>query len=137
MSEVLPLATLPETTQSPRVLVIEDDRHVRSLLCDLLALWGYETDTAADGHDGLRCLAERPYAAVVTDLKMPGISGLAVAERVRERTPGTRVVMVTAFAGDLGPDAGRLGLTVLRKPLDFDRLREAVADAVAGPAASR
>ena len=57
------------------------------LLCDLLALWGYETDTAADGHDGLRCLAERPYAAVVTDFKMPGISGLAVAARVIPRLP--------------------------------------------------
>ena len=137
MSETFPLATLPETMQSPRVLVIEDDRHVRSLLCDLLALWGYETDAAADGHDGLRCLAERAYAAVVTDLKMPGISGLAVAERVRERTPRTGVIMVTAFAGDLGPDTVRLGLTVLRKPLDFDRLHEAVADAVAAAAASR
>ncbi|HXH82389.1 MAG TPA: response regulator [Candidatus Tectomicrobia bacterium] len=126
-----PVATLPETARSPRVLVIEDDRHVRSLLCDLLEMWGYATDAAGDGHDGLRRLAEARYDAVVTDFKMPGISGLTVAERARESAPGTPVIIVTAYAGDLEAHRARLGFAVLQKPVDFEHLRRVVGDAVA------
>ena len=42
------------TTRSPKILVIDDDRHVRTLLCDLLEAWGYEPDAAVDGREGLR-----------------------------------------------------------------------------------
>src|SRR5437870_10664244 len=88
------------TTRTPRILVIDDDRHVRTLLCDLLEAWGYEPDAAADGREGLRRFEPGRYDAVLTDLGMPGLSGLDVVAGVRHRDAGVSVIMFTAFTGD-------------------------------------
>jgi DNA-binding response OmpR family regulator len=114
------------TTRAQRILVIDDDRYVRALLCDLLESWGYEPDSAANGREGLSRFEPGRYDAVLTDLGMPGISGLDVVERVRDRDAEVGVIMFTAFAGDLGSEGRRLGFTVLHKPLDIERLRRAV-----------
>jgi DNA-binding response OmpR family regulator len=118
------------TTRTPRILVIDDDRHVRTLLCDLLEAWGYEPDAAADGREGLRRFEPGRYDAVLTDLGMPGLSGLEVVAGVRRRDAGVGVIMFTAFTGDLDSEGRRLGFTVLRKPLDIEGLRRAVRAAI-------
>ena len=111
------------TTRSPKILVIDDDRHVRTLLCDLLEAWGYEPDAAVDGREGLRLFEPGRYDAVLTDLGMPGLSGLEVVA-------GVGVIMFTAFTGDLDSEGRRLGFTILRKPLDIEGLRRAVRAAI-------
>ncbi len=118
------------TTRAHRILVIDDDRHVRMLLCDLLESWGYEPDSATNGREGLNRFEPGRYDAVLTDLGMPGISGLDVVEGVRDRDAVVGVIMFTAFAGDLDSEGRRLGFTVLRKPLDIEGLRRAVRAAV-------
>jgi DNA-binding response OmpR family regulator len=123
-------ATEVSPARPPRILVIDDDRYVRTLLCDLLAAWGYESDGAADGREGLTLFMPGRYDAVLTDLGMPGISGLEVVARVRDRDTDVRVIMFTAFTGDLEADGRRLGFTVLRKPLEIEALRRAVRAAV-------
>jgi two-component system, NtrC family, response regulator PilR len=114
----------------PRILVIDDDRYVRTLLCDLLEAWGYESDAAADGREGLTRFEPGRYDAVLTDLGMPGLSGLDVVAGVRDRDTEVSVIMFTAFTGDLEADGRRLGFTVLRKPLDIEGLRRAVRAAI-------
>jgi DNA-binding response OmpR family regulator len=125
---------LPATELAPsraaRILVIDDDRHVRTLLCDLLDAWGYEADAAADGREGLRLFEPGRYDAVLTDLGMPGISGLDVLAGVRDRDAAVGLIMFTAFTGDLDGERHRLGFTVLRKPLEIEPLRRAVRAAV-------
>lgn len=123
-------ATEVSQSRPSRVLVIDDDRYVRSLLCDLLEAWGYEPESAADGREGLRRFEPGRYEVVMTDLGMPGLSGLDVAAGVRDRDPGVSVIMFTAFSGDLDADRRRLGFTVIRKPLDIEGLRRAVRAAV-------
>jgi CheY-like chemotaxis protein len=123
-------ATDLATPRIARILVIDDDRHVRTLLCDLLDAWGYESDAAADGREGLRLFEPGRYDAVLTDLGMPGISGLDVLASVRDRDPGVVLIMFTAFTGDLDRERHRLGFTVLRKPLEIEQLRRAVRAAV-------
>ena len=56
-----------------RILVIDDDRYVRMLLCDLLSTWGYEADVAADGVEGLALFSRGTYDAVLTDFAMPAV----------------------------------------------------------------
>jgi CheY-like chemotaxis protein len=85
-------SAVPFTEVSPsrpsRILVIDDDRYVRSLLADLLEAWGYEFDSAADGREGLRRFEPGRYQVVLTDLGMPGLSG---TRRGRRRArPGSR-----------------------------------------------
>ena len=118
------------TARQPRVLVIDDDRYVRTLLCDLLEAWGYDADAAADGREGLSLFSRGRYDVVMTDLGMPGIDGLQVVAGVRDRDPDVGLLMFTAFTGDLEPHGRRLSFTVLRKPLDIEGLRRAVRAAL-------
>src|SRR5262245_48451095 len=101
--------------RSRRVLVIDDNRHVRSLLGDLMRTWGYEADVAADGVEGMTLFGRRSYDAVLTDLAMPNVTGLDVAAGVRDIDPSVGVILFTGFTG--GIDQQRAGFTVLRKPL--------------------
>ncbi len=123
-------ATEVSPSRQPRILVIDDDRYVRMLLCDLLEAWGYAPDSAADGREGLTRFSPGLYDVVLTDLGMPGMSGLDVVAGVRDRDTEVRVIMFTAFTGDLDAHGRRLDFTVLRKPLDIEGLRRAVRAAV-------
>jgi CheY-like chemotaxis protein len=118
------------TTRAPKVLVIDDDRYVRTLLCDLLESWGYIPAAAADGREGLALFDRGRYDVVLTDLGMPGMTGLQVVESVRGRDAEVAVIMFTAYTGDLEAHGRRLAFTVLRKPLDIEGLRRAVRAAL-------
>ncbi len=115
-------------TRPPRVLVVDDERHVRAMLCDLLAHWGCEAEGAADPADVLARLRPGAYDVLLTDFRMPGMNGLELVERARERDAALRVIMLTASGSNLESAARRLGFTLLRKPLDLGRLRVALAD---------
>jgi CheY-like chemotaxis protein len=127
-------AAMPATdvaaTRAPRILVIDDDRYVRTLLCDLLDAWGYVAEPAAGGREGLALFERGRYDVVLTDLGMPGITGLEVVQTVRDRDTEVGVIMFTAYSGDLEPQGRRLGFTVLRKPLEIEGLRRAVRAAL-------
>jgi DNA-binding response OmpR family regulator len=118
------------TARQPRVLVIDDDRYVRALLCDLLEAWGYEAEAASDGREGLALFGRGRYDVVLTDHGMPGLTGLDVVASLRDHDTQVGVIIFTAFAGDLESHGGRLGFTVLRKPLDIEGLRRAVREAL-------
>jgi len=124
------------TARPTRILIIDDDRYVRMLLCDLLANWGYEADAAADGIEGLALFGRGSYNAVLTDLAMPTVTGLDVAAGVRHLDPSVGVIMFTAFHGELDGEGRRLGFTVLHKPLEIDGLRRALEDTLAGSAST-
>jgi len=125
----LPAAEI-SPARTPRILVIDDDRYVRTLLCDLLGAWGYAADPAADGREGLALFSPGRYDVVLTDLGMPGITGLDVVAGVRDRDAGVSVIMFTAFTGDLEAHGRRLGFTILRKPLEIEGLRRALRAAL-------
>lgn len=80
------------------ILVVDDEPEVRNLLRILLEDEGYDVATGQDGAEALRQLQQRPYDVVLLDIKMPGASGFDVLRFVRDRHPGTRVIMLTAFA---------------------------------------
>ena len=124
------------TERQSRILVIDDDRYVRMLLGDLLSAWGYDADVAADGVEGLALFARGTYDVVLTDLAMPKVTGLDVVAGVRDRDPSIAVILFTGFVGELDGEDQRLGVTVLRKPLDIDGLRRALQDTLAGSASA-
>lgn len=78
-----------------RVLIVEDDHIARKGLADLLALWGYEVASAADGAEALERAAEDPPEVVVSDLVMPGMDGLALLSVLRTDHPEAAVIMLT------------------------------------------
>jgi DNA-binding response OmpR family regulator len=86
----------------PKILVIDDDPSIRQLVADILAVEGYDVNTAEDGFAGLRAIdADRPDC-VVLDVMMPGMDGHAVLQRIRSADggPDLPVVMLTAAADD-------------------------------------
>lgn len=79
-----------------RVLVVEDDPHLRQALCRALGLEGYEVDEAGDGLTGLERIEASEWDAVVLDMMMPNMSGLDVCRRLRDRGNRTPILMLTA-----------------------------------------
>ncbi len=79
-----------------RVLVVEDDRHVREAVARALRFKGYEVHTAVDGNDALLRVDELSPDAIVLDVLMPGTDGLAVCRILRDRRNHTPILMLTA-----------------------------------------
>ncbi len=115
-----------------KVLIIDDEAHIREMMRLSLETAGYEATEADSGERGLELFGDgRAFDVVLLDQKMPGIDGLETLKRLLARAPDARVVMVTAFASiELAVDAMRLGaVNFLRKPMTPDTLRGAVAAA--------
>ncbi len=117
--------------RTPRVLVVDDDDHVRAVLCDALAHWGCHVDSAASLLQALALFAHGDYDLVLTDFRMPGGDGLDLIAGVRHADPSIGVIMLTASSIDLDAQSRQLEFAVLRKPLHFDELKLAVGQALA------
>jgi DNA-binding response OmpR family regulator len=117
-----------------KLLIVDDEPHIRQMMRLTLETAGYEVDEAASGEDGLEQFGDgSTYDVVLLDQKMPGLDGLQTLKRLKERVPEVCVIMVTAFASiELAVDAMKLGASdFLRKPMTPETLRGAVAAAVA------
>jgi two-component system, OmpR family, response regulator MprA len=79
-----------------RVLIVDDDRAVRESLRRSLAFNGYDVELAADGTEALKTLADRPIDAVVLDVMMPGLDGLATCRALRAQGNDVPILMLTA-----------------------------------------
>lgn len=117
-----------------KVLIIDDEPHIRTMMRMTLEAAGYQVDEAADGEAGLARFGDgHEFDVVVLDQKMPGLDGLETLQRIKDRTPDACVLMATAFASiELAVDAMRFGATnFLRKPMTPETLRGAVGAAIA------
>ncbi len=83
-------------TVNGKLLVVEDDEHVRDALTRALRYEGYEVHTAADGNEGLVRALDVTPDAILLDVLMPGTDGLTVCRRLRERGDATPILMLTA-----------------------------------------
>jgi DNA-binding NtrC family response regulator len=108
-----------------RVLIVEDEINERTGLAELVSSWGYQTETAADGVEALEKVAIFAPSIVVTDIKMPRMGGMELAEKLADLSQPVAVVMVTAQkTTETAFHAGRLGVQdYIEKPIDFRRLR--------------
>ncbi|MHC5054897.1 MAG: sigma-54-dependent transcriptional regulator [Planctomycetota bacterium] len=115
-----------------RILVIEDDPDVLEQISGTLEDEGYETIQAISAEQGMARIRRDPADLVVTDLKLPGASGLDVVERSREALPNSPVLVITAHATiDTAVEAMRRGaFHYLQKPLDIDTMMMEVEKAL-------
>jgi DNA-binding response OmpR family regulator len=120
----------------PRVLLAEDDADLRGLLAAALRADGFEVVEAATGPELVAAIASSlmgvggapPPAVIVTDIRMPGKSGLEVIAGMRGVDVTTPVILITGFGDAAARDqARRLGVAaIFDKPFDLDELRAAV-----------
>jgi len=116
-----------------RILIIDDELHIRRMMRITLEAIGYAVGEAQDGSEGLMLYGDGTnWDAVVLDQRMPGMDGLETLKHIRDINPEARVVMATAYASiELAVDAMKLGATdFVRKPLTPEILRNAVAAAL-------
>ncbi|MGE5486267.1 MAG: sigma-54-dependent transcriptional regulator [bacterium] len=115
-----------------RLLVVDDDDNLRWVLQTQLEQMGYSVTTAADGETALQLMDSDPPALVLTDLKMPGMSGMDLLERIRRDYPEIPVLIITAFGTiQSAVEAMRSGAyDYLTKPIDYDELGIAVSRAL-------
>ncbi len=108
-----------------KVLIVEDEENERTGLAELISAWGYRTETARDGMEGLEKSATWSPGIVITDLKMPRMSGLELLERLASQPQPVAVVVLTAQGSiDIAVDAMKIGAyDFIQKPVDTARLR--------------
>ena len=113
-------------TTLKKILVVDDDPVVGKSFHRVLSGKGYAVITARDGQEALDRLAREDYDAVFTDIKMPGMSGIEVAARVKATRPWLPVVMLTGYGSDANEAAARKAgvAAFLRKPLSPEMIEE-------------
>ena len=107
-----------------RLLVVDDESGIRNALVQVFEYEGHEVEAAEDGHAGIEAAQSFRPDVVFLDVKMPGLDGLDVLERLRQDDPSTLVVMISGHGTiDTAVEATRKGAyDFLQKPLDTDRL---------------
>ena len=125
-----------------RVLVVDDEEHLRRVMRLTLEASGYDVAEASDGEAALRLFGDgESFDAILLDQRMPGLDGLETLRRMKTRNADACIIMVTAYATvELAVDAMKLGATdFVRKPMTPETLRHAVAAALAkhGPQGCR
>ncbi len=120
-----------------KILVVDDDPVVAKSFDRVLAPKGYAVITAASGAEALARMAREDYDAVYTDIKMPGMDGLKLASRLKEKRPWLPVVIVTGYGTEANETAAKeIGVSAfLRKPLSPDMIEASAGYAVSLPAA--
>lgn len=110
------------------ILAIDDETIILDLVSAMCQSLGYSAATARSGEEGLQWLRRRRFDLVLTDLAMPGLSGLEVAHEVQKVQPGVPVVLVTGWQATVSqPELDRAGIvTVLSKPFRIEQLTDII-----------
>ncbi|GMV44416.1 MAG: sigma-54-dependent Fis family transcriptional regulator [Myxococcales bacterium] len=121
------------------ILVVDDEANIRKVLSAMLQRAGYQVVTAEDGIEAIARLGEHEVAAIVTDLRMPGLDGMGLLTHVKRRMPDIPVVLITAHGSvDNAVEAIKAGaFDYVTKPFDRDEIRLVVDKAVRQNAAER
>ena len=120
--------TLPDAGRS--VLIVDDEKALTDIYGQILRRQGYSVEVTNSPERAIQMFADDPHAfdVILTDLTMPGLSGLSVAERIRQLNPDVALVLITGFCVD--PGASGLFREVLQKPVSNDDLLATVARAL-------
>jgi DNA-binding NtrC family response regulator len=111
-----------------RILIIEDDDEMRSLLKDFIEEEGYEADSVEKGTYAFRKLMTDSFDLIITDIRMPGYSGLEILPELKRLQPGIPIIVITAFGSE---EVYRKALlrgayAYLEKPIHFYKLKELI-----------
>jgi len=114
-----------------KVLIVEDEEHERSGLAELISAWGYRTETAKDGLEGMDKVAGWSPGIVISDLKMPRMDGLELLEHIAGQPQAVAVIMLTAQGSiDAAVSAMKMGAyDFIEKPVNPTRLRTILQNA--------
>jgi len=103
-----------------RVLIVDDNVDLADNIAEILQLDGYVTDVASSGEEGLEKALGADLDVIVTDYRLPGISGAVFIERIRQQRSSFLAVVISAYTDDQTiREAREAGATFMPKPVDF------------------
>ena len=107
-----------------RILVVDDDRNMTTTLLKILRLKGYRATVAHGGKEALDLAKKDHFDCVLSDIKMPGMSGVELFHALQEYHQDIPIILMTAYAPSdlLNASVAEGAVAVLNKPLDFDLL---------------
>jgi CheY-like chemotaxis protein len=115
-------------SENATIMVVDDDHHVRTILAEYLGGSGYHVLEAGGGREALRILADTPAVdLIITDVRMPDMSGLDLAETARRDRADLRVILISGYFV-----SKQVGHRVLKKPFRMQELVDAVRDELGG-----
>jgi CheY-like chemotaxis protein len=127
--------------QTGRILVVDDELPVASMLCELLVEDGHRAEAVSNGAAALKRLSESEYDLIISDMKMPGMGGEQLYGELRRRRPElcSRLLLTTGDTVGSEPRdfVARTGLDLVHKPFDVDSLRRTVRSRLANPGTGR
>jgi DNA-binding response OmpR family regulator len=115
----------------PTILIVDDDDAIRGMLYDLLSE-KYQCDTASMAEEALQYLQVEKYDAILTDIAMPGLTGVELLKRIQETDSNTPVILISGKGSEQDPKALiDLGaFAYVTKPFDLDEIEEVVERAI-------
>src|SRR5260221_10378825 len=115
----------------PKILMLADDAAIRAILYDLLSD-KYECNTASTAEEALQYIAVETYDAILTDIAMPGLTGLELLKKSQEHDSGTPVILISGNGSEQDPeDLEALGaFAYVTKPFDLNEIEQVVERAV-------
>src|SRR6266581_2499769 len=127
----MPNETRQQAPRARRILIVDDDSGQRSLLDSFLRSQGFETVPVGSGEEALELLRGGQFGMMISDVRMPGMSGLETLRRARKERAVLPILLVTAYA-DIREAVGAMrdgALNYLAKPIDLDELLLSVQQA--------
>lgn len=115
-----------------KILIVDDEKNIRMTIRQSLMDMYVETDTAVNGEEALSKLKDTDFGMVLLDLRMPGMDGMEVLEKLRKDRPDIRVVIITAHGTiDSAVDAMKLGaVDFIQKPFTPKEIRDLVSKVI-------
>lgn len=113
-----------EEKEEIRILYVDDEEDARMVFFDILKYKGYEVDTAKDGYEAIEKVKKKSYSMILTDIKMPGLSGIDMFKEIREINPDLPVLMITGYPRmETAVELMKLGaFAYISKPIKLDEL---------------
>jgi len=121
-----------DTLPHSRILVVDDESDIRTMLSILLSKEGYAVDTASGGLEALEKIKTAFYPLIISDIRMPDLSGLDLLTRVQEKSPESMVILITAYASNETAIEGMKhgAYDYITKPFQIDEIKIVIKNAL-------
>ena len=113
--------------KSHSILVVDDEVDILSILKDLLEYRGFNVVTSNDSEEALELAQQQDFCVILADLKMPGMDGIQMAEKLRENQSTSKIIIMSGYGIQVKQSLDKIGIHhYIIKPINFDQLFEKI-----------